>query len=337
MKKTVSVIIPVYNVEQYLHESLNSVLRQTYEQLEIIIINDGSTDQSGKMCNDFSQSDARIILINQENQGLSAARNHGLEIASGEYIFFLDSDDWIETKTIETMVDALENAGADIVWSGINYVYAKETKTVAYRENCVVDKDTALKLICEDKNIKNFAWGKLYKKSCWEDIRFPVGKYFEDIPTVYKTLEHSQKIAIINHCFYNYRIRDNSISQTINLKHAIDRCDAHIARYIDLKYKKPQLKEILIKQLLYSVVVYARNYRRCSREKRNEFQMAMNETFSFFAENQGELTQDGKLNGLEKMISREIVKRQGNWARKILILNGLNKIGTVVKSKTKGL
>ncbi|MCL2356389.1 MAG: glycosyltransferase [Defluviitaleaceae bacterium] len=210
----ISVIIPVYNVENFLQRCLNSVTSQTYTRLEIILVNDGSTDNSGKICDEYAGIDNRIIVIHQENAGLSAARNSGLEIATGSYITFVDSDDWLSPDCIEI----LARADGDI--SVCNPVYVWEngktlSRKYSRRESLmplVMDSVQALRLLLLQTEFDTSAWAKLYKAKIFQDIRFPVGKKYEDMGTIYKLFYASKKIVYCKVNKYYYFQRDDSIS-----------------------------------------------------------------------------------------------------------------------------
>lgn len=176
----ISVIIPVYMAEKFLHRCVNSVLNQTYQNFEIILINDGSKDKSGMICDEYAKKDKRIKVIHQENQGVSAARNKGLDMARGEWIYFLDSDDYISPKSFELLMCVQKEDDYDIVASGHCSVQGKQ---------CIV-KSKNWKKLTDFEIIKkkyflieyaNFCAGKLVRKSLWEHIRFPVGVISEDM------------------------------------------------------------------------------------------------------------------------------------------------------------
>ena len=212
----ISVIVPVYNVKPYLREALESVIQQTYQNLEIIIVDDGSTDGSGEICDEYLRKDSRIVVYHQQNLGLSNARNKALDIASGEIIAFLDSDDYFNLHMIQTMVSKMQKSNADIVicdfvWKGhkSNLRPGIYTRTDALKEliNCRID--TAV-------------WNKLYKRSLWKDIRFPDGYIFEGLRTTYKLLDKANKIYILPNQFIMHRNRQDSITNTRSLKNSLD-------------------------------------------------------------------------------------------------------------------
>ena len=195
----ISVIVPVYNVESYVAECIESIQNQTYMNLEIILVNDGSTDASGDICDQYAAYDERIKVIHQENGGLSAARNTGIEAANGDYIAFVDSDDYV---------------GLTLYYAG-GFVGQQKGTII---EGCndgrleVFEKDDALRLALHD--IFTSVWNKLYKRSAIGDVRFPVGRKFEDSATSYLFVANTNRVGHYNHCYYYYRLNPNSITQT---------------------------------------------------------------------------------------------------------------------------
>ena len=212
----ISVIIPIYNNEKYLPQCLESVLNQTYKNLEIICVNDGSTDNSTKTLEKFS--DSRIKIINQENKGLATARNTGLKNSTGEYVYFLDSDDWIDKKLIEITLGAIQNNNADIAMFDAynvydnsfvkvkrvsNFINPEKTKVISYEENNAI------------RDLQCTAWSKLYHKDFLikNNLYFPDGMRFgEDVPFWFSLLFKNPKIVFINDFLYFYRKRSSSIT-----------------------------------------------------------------------------------------------------------------------------
>ena len=210
----ISVIVPVYNVKVYLNRCIESIVRQSYEDLEIILVDDGSTDECGDMCDIWAKKDSRIKVVHKENGGLSDARNAGLKIAKGEYIGFVDSDDWIEPDMYQDLLSAIKSENAELAVTGIKRIYDNGYK----REQFVCDKPYVLN---EDKIIQAYllqgifstaAWDKLYKKSLFDNRSFPVGKQFEDAPVIFDILCSIQKLVVVGKPQYNYFQRADSIT-----------------------------------------------------------------------------------------------------------------------------
>lgn len=212
-KPLLTVIIPVYNVEQFLPRCVESVLEQTYDHLEIILVDDGSKDSGGKICDAFAQKDPRVKVIHKTNGGLSSARNAGLDIAQGEYIAFLDSDDWIEKEAYETMLSLAEQYGVKLVCAGRYDVYG-EKRIVGLcpaKEEKISGEDLAGRIFTWD-HCDSAAWDKLYHASLLKDIRYPVGKINEDIPVTYRIALAAGAAVMCDKPFVNYYHRPGSIT-----------------------------------------------------------------------------------------------------------------------------
>lgn len=209
----ISIIVPVYNVQSYIKKSVNSILKQSYRNLEIILVDDGSTDESGKICDFLKKMDPRVKVIHRINGGLSAARNSGIDVSTGSYIVFIDSDDYIEKKFVEKLYQSMKKNKADIAVCG--YKRISENGTILFENKPVEELNLsirkAIQYILQDKEIKNYAWNKMYKKELFLDIRYPVGENYEDVATTYKVFLKAQSVSIVNDCLYYYRIREGSI------------------------------------------------------------------------------------------------------------------------------
>lgn len=217
----VSVIIPVYNVEKYLPRCIKSVLDQTYQDLEIIFVDDGTKDNSGVMCDEFATKDNRIRVIHKENGGLSSARNAGIEIATGDAIFFLDSDDYISKECIEKMVSLMKENNADISIVQMKYISEDVNNECAdiKSENIVVmNSERAIEESLYQKLYTCCAPAKLYKKVAIGDIRFPLGRISEDLATCHLFLNNAEKIVYSNYYGYYYRQHESSIMHVFNPK-----------------------------------------------------------------------------------------------------------------------
>lgn len=213
-RSKISVIVPVYNVEKYLSKCVESILNQTYKDIELILVDDGSLDNSGNICDNYAKNDNRIKVIHKENGGLSSARNAGLDIASGEYISFVDSDDWIDENTYEELVKKIVTTNADIICFA-----GEKTDGTSVYERCfdckgdgvILNGRDVVKEILLDKIGSQVVKG-LYHAKCWKDLKFPVGRLYEDIPVTYKAFEKAERVAFVYKPFYKYRINPNSIS-----------------------------------------------------------------------------------------------------------------------------
>lgn len=209
----ISVIVPVYNSSQYLRESLNSVVNQTVKNIEVILVNDGSTDESLKICEEFRELDSRVIILNQKNSGVCSARNHGFDISKGEYIIFVDSDDILELDLLETLLNLILEYKTDIAMCGVKMIYPNN-RTIQPEENLEIEifekKEAIYKFL--NKEFTNYGlWTKLFKKEILNNISFDVNKKIgEDKFYFFEALLNSNSIATQNINKYNYFKRINS-------------------------------------------------------------------------------------------------------------------------------
>lgn len=189
-KDKVSVVVPIYNVENYLEECIESILNQTYSNIEVILIDDGSTDGSGALCDEYKKKDKRIYVLHKKNGGLSDARNMGIDNAKGEYITFVDSDDIIARDMIEYLLCLLNTYKADMAVCQCDYVdeNSKLIKNISnVKKTCVSGIEECLKTLLVDSGLNTVAWGKIYKTDYFKNVRYPIGKYHEDIYTTWFT------------------------------------------------------------------------------------------------------------------------------------------------------
>ncbi len=211
----VSVIIPVYNVSSYLKKCIESILNQTYQNLEIILIDDGSEDESGKICDLYAEKDGRIVVIHKKNGGLSDARNVGIGISTGKYITFVDSDDWVQSGYIEHLLAILKKEDADISITRETKVYDKgienEEQVFDINNTYIYTPEEAMINMFYRKGIPVYAWGKLYKRKVFKRIVFPVGELFEDLSTIYLLFNEANKIVLNPIRDYCYLQREKSI------------------------------------------------------------------------------------------------------------------------------
>lgn len=225
----VSIIIPIYNVENYLEQCIISVVHQTYKNLEIILVNDGSPDNSFEICKQWKRKDSRIKLINKDNGGLSDARNCGLRVASGELVLFVDSDDWISINMVENMVNKMIQNDVDLVVCDFIRAFPDGFMEKNNKQDFppkVVSVEEFLKLVLEDKVLTNHAWRRLYKKKYIPKDVFPKNRNFEDIFSTPKFVENMSKVLIVNDAYYFYRVNDSSIVNNLNYKNVKDHFDA---------------------------------------------------------------------------------------------------------------
>lgn len=242
MEALVSIVVPIFKVEQYLCRCVDSLLRQDYQRIEIILVDDGSPDRCGDICDDYARRDSRIRVIHQVNAGLSAARNSGIEIASGDYLMFVDSDDFVESNYCSYALSESLKYNSDIVVFGYNVIYFDriESQSVDVENEKRFSKEEALVELNGGK-ILSFAWNKIYKASLFESVRYPVGRLYEDIGTTYLLFDKANSVYLASGITYNYQKRNDSIlGKKMTAKDAIDWFDMVRQRheYIACKYPK---------------------------------------------------------------------------------------------------
>lgn len=252
----VSIIVPVYNVYEWLKQCIQSLVTQTYNAIEIILVDDGSTDKSGILCDEWALKDNRIRVIHKNNGGLSDARNVGLEMAKGEYITFIDSDDYVLPTFIEYLYDLISINNADM--SVCQLISVDENNNILSKGGNSIDKVVkgnynCMKEYLSGTAIDTVAWRKLYKKDLFKSgIRYPVGKYHEDVWTTYRLISQCNTIAIGSKALYAYRQRNGSIvNSSFSPKH-MDAVYGAIQRqeFIDKKY--PNLKDLSAVGIVYA-------------------------------------------------------------------------------------
>lgn len=212
MQELVSVIVPVYNVEKYINECIESIVNQTYKRIEIYLIDDGSTDSSGRYCEEWEKKDCRVNVVHQKNKGVSAARNKGLELSTGRWIVFIDSDDYVADIYIETLLN-------------LNYIY--DTAISCCRNQLESDGDEQSKKnqsvdFINSKEYKETVWRYMFDRELFSGISFPVGKTSEDTAVLYKLIYQTDYVAISEKKLYNVRIREDGLNYH---KYEINQCD----------------------------------------------------------------------------------------------------------------
>ena len=225
MNDLISVIVPVYKVENYLHKCVDSIINQTYKNLEIILVDDESPDNCPKICDDYAKRDSRIKVIHKKNGGLSSARNAGLDIAKGKYIEFVDSDDYIDIEMISVLYNLLIQNQADMSICSLQYVGENEKKLTNPKVNlkdCVLDNKKLLQKLYEDGSVYYVvACNKLYNSSLFEGIRYPIGKIHEDEAIIHDIFLRCKKVAVTSLRYYMYYQRGNSIMHEKNVNSLI--------------------------------------------------------------------------------------------------------------------
>ena len=214
MMPQISIIVPCYNVEKYLPQCISSIIGQTYRKLEIILVDDGSPDNCGKICDEFAKKDSRIKVIHKKNGGLSDARNVAIDIATGEWLIFIDSDDYVANSHVETLYSLVEKYNVEI--AAAQFKERQEGTHIKLDTNNSIEiklnKEDAIETMFYQNLFETSAWGKIYKRSLFESgIRYPKGKLYEDLPTTYKLIEESSGVAVTSKQTTYYLIRKSSI------------------------------------------------------------------------------------------------------------------------------
>ncbi|MBO5397964.1 MAG: glycosyltransferase family 2 protein [Clostridia bacterium] len=253
MNDLITIVVPVYKVEQYLKKCVDSIINQTYKNLEIILVDDGSPDNCGNMCDEYANLDSRVKVIHKENGGLSSARNAGIEIAKGKYISFVDSDDYITNDYIEFLYNLILTNNVKVSICSHTVIY--DTGLVlekATNEHSVIDTKTAIERILYDEGLDTSAWAKLYETKLFENIKYPNGKLFEDSATTCKILCECDKVAIGSKSKYFYLIRNNSITKTNFSSNKMDLITStkDMGEYVLNKY--PDLKKAVNRRIMYA-------------------------------------------------------------------------------------
>ena len=241
----ISVIVPVYNIERYIGKCVESLIHQTYKKLEVLLIDDGSTDGSGYICDEYMHRDKRIKVIHKPNGGLSDARNRGLDNIEGDYVMFVDGDDYLDINMIQEMVEVERKTNADICMSNIIHVDKNGNLTTMYKnkykDQTVINNFEAMRLLTTEVKVSTSAWAKLYKVELFHTIRFPVGKVHEDQFIMYKIFAKVHSVAFAKRANYYYLYRSGSITNCGFIPERMDDIEACEERLFFFKRYYPKL------------------------------------------------------------------------------------------------
>ena len=243
MNTLISVIIPVYNVEKFLKKCIDSVLSQTYHNLEIILVDDGSPDYCGQICDEYEKQDKRIRVIHNENGGLSVARNCGLDLATGDWIGFVDSDDYIAEDMLENLLISALQEDADMAITGIEFVTEEGVAVKRYLpRNKILSGGDTIAHYLKSYGGNEYVWNKLYKKELFHKIRFPQNRLYEDCFIMYQLMASSKKVAFTSHVGYFYLQRSQAITNSLDI---IKQIDSLKARLNKMDFIKNQLAHLI--------------------------------------------------------------------------------------------
>lgn len=244
MSALISIIVPVYNFEDCLRRCVDSILCQTYSNIELILIDDGSGDCSGAICDEYCDLDGRVKVVHKYNGGASEARNYGLELAEGEYIGFVDGDDFVDPDFYQTLYDLAEGYEADIAMVSYRKIDKNMIMSKDASENIsVMGREEAVKELLIDGKVQNYVWNKLYRRDLFHDIRFPVGIVYDDINIMYELFKKSNKVVYWGSAKYSYCIRETGIIHMSTSRNREEALSEVLKRYYAAERDFPSLRQ----------------------------------------------------------------------------------------------
>jgi len=283
MDKKISLIVPVYKVEPYLRKCVDSILAQTYKNLEVILVDDGSPDNCGAICDEYAARDGRIIVIHQKNGGISAARNAGLDIASGDYVGFVDSDDWIEPDMYEYLLSGALEEKAHIVICGHYLDFPHRSLEQSFHRRQLLKPSQAMEALLEDRLIRSYVWDKLFSRALFDGVRFPVGLNYEDVATTHKTFEAAEAVLCLPQPKYHYLQRSDGIVGRRSLSQAMHCARAFTLRCEDLAPRYPEYIPLLHAGRLSAAISVWTLYLSAEAKLRRQFLPELREMAAFAA------------------------------------------------------
>ena len=255
MNKMISIIVPVYRVEKYLDKCIKSIVSQTYSNLEIILVDDGSPDKSGLICDKWAMLDSRIKVLHQKNAGAGAARNTALKLAQGEFISFVDSDDYLSVNMFENLLNYFDK---DIDIVECEFLSVEEDDALFVNEERIQSKvfssEEAMREHIADHYFRQLIWNKLYRRNCIDSVYFPEGKKIDDEFWMYKVLGRAKQLVHCNEKLYAYRQQDNSVMHMLKPENRIQAIEAKVCRHQYIKEKFPRLTLMSYNCLVMSCV-----------------------------------------------------------------------------------
>ena len=261
MSKKVTIIIPVYKVEKYLRECLDSIVNQTYKDLEIIIVDDESPDKCPKICDEYAEKDTRIHVIHKHNGGAASARNTALNQATGEYVCFVDSDDYIRNDYVEQLINHIEKYKADVAVCSFEYLYKNRREKDCFNiEAKIYDQKAYLKEFLNNWTC-SLIWNKMFKRELINGIRFEEGHKIDDEFFTYKIILNANTIVQIPHILYTYRMRGSSVMNDMKSgkKRLKDQIDFLKVRYNEIKKGQPTLKRVYLEHMADNYIQFFRS------------------------------------------------------------------------------
>lgn len=271
----VSIIVPVYNVEKYVGKCLDSIISQTYANLEIIVVDDGSTDNSGRICDDYVLTDDRIIVYHKKNGGLSDARNHGLDNMHGSWVFFVDSDDYIEKNAVEMLMSAVDKYDAPLAICGFDWIDERENilEQTNFCDGVLTRKQLLDLLQKQGEYFYAVSWNKLYNADIFNNLRFKKGKIHEDEFIVHRIFDSVSKAVVVKQPLYKYVRREGSIVTKKMTDREFDVVDAFFDRYIYFRQKSYDDRLKYLADAIWSAtqsIISKVGWKNISRERKKE-------------------------------------------------------------------
>lgn len=300
----ISVIVPVYKVEPYLRKCLDSIVNQTHQNLEIILVDDGSPDNCGAICEEYAARDDRIRVIHKENGGVSSARNVGLDIAEGDWIGFVDPDDWIELDMFEYLWKNAEEHEADVVACGMRKTGAGVSLTFQYKETQIFDREQALRELLGNTNMLPSCCGKLAKGTMWKDLRFSEFQIGEDLLAMGQLLDRADKVICLPEIKYNYLTRPESALTDGSLENRLDCWRAATRLYEKLGSEWPQLRTVLAGRSVAAAIGIWGAYNGEEKERRKELLPEIKKIAAFCREHRQDAVNHVKLGLAGRIVLR---------------------------------
>ncbi len=280
----ISVIVPVYNVRKYLKICLDSIINQTYPHLEILLIDDGSTDGSNEICQRYQESDQRIRYVRQKNQGLSGARNTGLRLMTGEWVCFVDSDDWLDRRYIEVLLEEAQRNQLDVVACSFFLSTEADNKAVNLLPYCSENREQILADYFLKETLRTVVWNKLYRSTLLNGLTFEVEKLHEDDFFTYRLLSRAKKVEQLAEPLYYYRQRTDSIMGTRMSIKNLDSLEAQLGKIEYVRQNLPDISpEFLMKSVHLALYLYQKTLVVSEREERREIQWMISTYVDKFA------------------------------------------------------
>ena len=277
----ISIIIPIYKVEPYIKKCLDSIVSQTYKNLEIILVDDGSPDNCGRICDEYAAKDTRIKVIHKVNGGVSSARSVGLTAATGGYIGWVDPDDWIAPDMFEYLLTHSLQYDADITVCGRYWKTESKEEFDGWEQLTIYDRESALEQLLMDKVLRNYLWDKLFKADLFYGIEFPLGRTFEDVTVMHRLFMKAKKVICLPEAKYYYVQREDSIVGERSLKGHINHFIALRQRFEEMSIAWPQFYNLLEARCVEAIVNTWRVHNSNSRAVQHAYKEQLQEMANF--------------------------------------------------------